>query len=99
MCDKSYFIAYALTEMIDIIPKDNKAEIYYMEKLKEDVFHKAPEICDHHWTDIYNYVSRVFSVDTEWEKKLCTTYNNLFIEYRDKFTEHPAPQDSQEVHD
>ena len=86
MCDKAFFIHNILQNMIKCIPEYyDKDEIHYMKKLDVNLFHKAPEIVDEYWHDIYNHVSVKFSGDSDWEKKMCIIYNKGYQDYKKEF--------------
>ena len=85
MCDKARDIAIVLSNMMILIPSKFEKEHNYMLKLKNDLFNRAPELCNHYWTIIFNYVSRTFINNTDWEKKMSVIYNKGYTDYINKY--------------
>ena len=71
MCSKASFIAAVISEML-VHYEDEQ-----LERLKKKLFYTAPELCNHQWSVLYDYVKEVYKED----QTICNIYNEGYKKY------------------
>ena len=85
MCSKALDIAIVLKEIQTLIPEENEKEHRLIKGLIEDVFYRAPEMCNYYWNTIYDHLSRKFNNGLDWEEEICQVYNIGYKNYVNKY--------------
>lgn len=85
MCDKALHIATVLKDIKKLIPDENRKQHNIIEKLIENVFFKAPELCNSYWLVVHDHLTRTFNNGLVWEESVCMTYNEGYKNYIEKY--------------
>jgi hypothetical protein len=82
--EKITIIAETIDKINECIPPDT--DNYMINKLVNTIAHKAPEIIDEAWIDIYNTCSYHFNnKNIQWHVDILNIYNRQYHTYKNKF--------------
>ena len=82
--EKTTIIAETINEINQCIPPDTNN--YMINKLINTIAHKAPEIIDEAWVDIYNVCTYHFNnKHIPWHVNILHVYNRQYQAYKNKF--------------
>ncbi len=85
MCDKALDIAIVLKNIKELIPAENRKQHKIIKNLIENVFFKAPELCNSYWHVVHDHLTRTFNNGLVWEESVCMTYNEGYKNYVKKY--------------
>ena len=76
------YIIDTVNDICDVIPPDSEGH-FYMNKLKGTIVHKAPEVINEAWKDIFKVCSYHFNdLNVPWHGQILDIYNKRYAEWK-----------------
>lgn len=83
MCDRAFYIATTLKQIIEQLPASE--ESYPLQRLYRKTGYTAPEACDNLWMNVFENVKNYNDENIDWHMNIFNIYHNRFTEYKELY--------------
>lgn len=80
MCDRGFYIATTLKQIIEQLPASVNS--YHLQRLYRKTGYTAPEACNNLWMNVFEHVRNYNDENIDWHMNIFNIYHNRFHEYK-----------------